>query len=766
MPSRPAAPSPKLPFSLRQELFAHPGVFTTLALAVVNAAVSTVEAAPPGATPAPLPPDTNPRRDAQATPAQLPEVQITGDRESYQPERVNSPKYPEPLLDTPQSISVVPKKVIQDQNATNLRDVLRNVPGITIQAGEGGNTPGDNFVIRGFSARTDLYVDGVRDVNGYFRDPYNIEQVEVTKGPASVYNGRGSTGGSINLVTKTPGVNPFYAATAGVGTDNYYRGTVDLNQPIRLGWDSNRADNKNALPPEPTAALRLNGVWYSADVPGRDVASNQRWGLAPSLAFGLGTPTQLTLSYSHLQQNNMPDFGVPWVTVTNNALASKRNQPAPVSFSNYYGLNQRDHEKLRTDEATALLTHVFNEDLNARYTFHYGRNYRDSIISAPRFVSDDSTEINREFQSRDEIDTVLTNALDVTWRVATFGLEHTLVGGLEFTQETFQNRLRDNPPSPLADLYHPDANDDFDGKVSRTGDVNEADTNTYAFYLFDTIKLGEHWQLSGGLRGDYYAADYDMHLAAGPTTSFDRIDKVLSWRTALVYKPVSNGSIYFGYGTSFNPSAEGLVLTAATAALKPERNSTFELGTKWDVLDRRLSLTGAVFYTLKENSRTPGETASDPVTVLQGEQQVLGFELEAKGHLTKDWEVFGGYTYLDTQITKSNTPAEVGNELPGVPRNAFNLWTTYQLPWNLEVGLGSQFEDQRFANPINSRNAGSFLTFDAMMAWKVNKNLTLRVNVYNLTDEEYIGALHIGGSYGHFFPGPTRSATFTASVLF
>jgi catecholate siderophore receptor len=759
------SPSPELfPQSLRQDLLSRPAV-SVLAFALVNTAVVTgAEAAPP-ATPAPVPPVKQPKREpGTTTPAQMPEVVVSGVSDGYQPLRVISPKYPEPLLDTPQSISVVTSEVMRDQNATNLRDVLRNVPGITIQAGEGGATPGDNFVIRGFSARTDLYVDGVRDVNGYTRDPFNIEQVEVVKGPASVYSGRGSTGGSINTVTKTPGAKAFYEIDGGVGTDEFYRATIDLNQPIRFGWNSHHP-GKNVIEREADAALRLNALYQSGDVPGRDVADFARWGVAPSIAVGLNTPTKLTVSYMHFEQNNMPDFGLPWVTATNNALIAERNKPAPVPFSNYYGLNQRDHENLTNDEVIAILSHAFTDNVNLRYTFHYARNRRDSIISAPRFISNASSDINREFQSRDEVDTAMTNELDLVWGLNTWGLQHTFITGIEYTYETFQNFLRSNPMAPLADLYDPDVNDHFNGPNVRTGAVNEADTNTGGIYLFDTIDIGEHWQISGGVRGDYFEADYDIKDAAGNVTSFDHTDKMVSWRAALLYKPVPIGSIYFAYGTSFNPSAEGLVLSAATADLDPEKTSTFELGTKWNLLDQRLSLNAAVFYTLKENARTPGLSPSDPVTVLQGEQQVAGFEIEAKGHLTRNWQVIAGYSYLDTQIKESNVPAEVGNELPGVPAHTFNLWTTYDFG-KLQAGAGVQYVGPRFANTINTREAESYCTLDAMLAYQVTKNVNVRLNVYNLTDETYISGLHIQGSYGHFIPGPSRSATLTVSLEF
>jgi catecholate siderophore receptor len=759
------------PFSLREELVRGTVWSRILALSVIPAGVFSAGAAPAGADPAAPSPENPPNSDSAIH--ALPPILVTGAGEGYKPELATSPKYPEPLLDTPQSISIVPHEVIVDQNATSLRDIMRNVPGVTIQAGEGGNTPGDNFIIRGFSARTDLYQDGVRDVNGFYRDPFDIEQVEVTKGPAGAFIGRGSTGGFINIITKKPTTTPFYIGTGSVGTDDFYRGTLDINQPIRLGWDTGKASagtgkDDKGLPSteEPEAALRVNAMWHNSDFPGRQEVNSERWGIAPSFTIGFGSPTQLTLSYYHLEENNMPDFGIPWVTATNNVLASKRNQPASVSFSNYYGLNQRDHEELRTDEFTAIVNHNINDSLDARALFHYGRNYRDSIISAPRFISDDSDMINREFQSRDEIDQVLTTTFDVTWRPTTFGFEHTLLAGLEFTRENSQNRLRSNPMAPLADLYDPNDNDHFIGSNVRTGDVNEAVTNDYAVYLFDVVKLGWQWELSGGLRAEYYSANYDQDAAEGPNTAFRRIDKELSWRAALAYKPVPFGTVYFGFGTSFNPSAEGLTLTADTALLEPERSTSYEIGTKWEVLDRRLLLSGAVFYTQKENSRTPGASPDDPGMVLEGEQQALGFELEARGKLTKNWEVIAGYTYADTQIVKSNTPAEVGSELPGVPRNSFTLWTEYKLPWNLEVGFGSQFVDQRFANPTNTRNGGSYVTFDAMVAYRVNKNLSLRLNVYNLTDETYIAALHTAGSFGHFIPGPRRSATLTATLEF
>jgi catecholate siderophore receptor len=667
---------------------------------------------------------------------------------------------------------------MKDQGVTNLREVLRNVPGISIQAGEGGVPAGDNLSIRGFNARTDLFIDGVRDVGGYARDSFNFEQVEVVKGPASAYSGRGSTGGSVNIVTKAPKTNRFYRGDVGFGTDNYKRFTLDINQPFRgFGGGSSSAapvvgpdgksvvdDKKAVVPmaPENTAAFRINGLWHEADTPGRDEVTNRRWGIAPSIAFGLGTPTNLTLSYMHLEQENVPDYGIPWIPDTNIPLAKFANKAAPVDFSNYYGLNARDFERTVTDLANLEVKHNFNESASLRYLLRFGRTVRDSVITAPRLNDPNSTLVSRNFQSRDQEDTVLANQLDYTARFKTWNVEHALVAGVEYFLEDSENHLREAPPAPLADLFDPNPSDGYSGSVRRTGAVNEANTESMAVYVFDTMKFSPHWELSGGLRYDYFNVDVDQRHEDNTVTSFSSLDKMLSWRSALSYKPTENGTIYVAYGTSFNPSAEGLTLTAQTEALDPEESETWEVGTKWEFLNDRLLVSAAAFRTKKENARTPGVLPSDPPTVLSGEQIVQGFELGITGNITEDWAIFAGYTFLDSEIEKSNNPEEVGNELPNTPRNTFSLWTTYRLPWNIEVGAGAQFVDSRFNNAANEREADAYWTFDAMAVWHVNEHLDVRLNVYNLADEEYID--RVGG--GHFVPGPGRSATLTASLKF
>ncbi len=659
-----------------------------------------------------------------------------------------SPKYTAPLRDIPQTITVVPQSVIGEQVATTLRDVLRNVTGISIQAGEGGVPAGDNLSIRGFSARTDVFIDGVRDFGGYSRDPYNVEQVEVSKGPASSFAGRGSTGGSVNLVSKFARADETRTASLGFGSDAYKRGTVDLNQPFAAG----------------SGAARLTAMFTDADTPGRDEVASRRWGVSPSLSLGLGTPTRLTVAYSHLDQDNQPDYGLPWVPAnTNPALAAYSDQAPPVDFSNYYGLTTRDYEDTSTDLATARLERDLGSSYTLRAIARYGRTRRDSVITAPRFAAvNTSTDLNRQLQSRDMTDGIAIGQLDTIGRFATGPIAHSVAVGFEAARETSENFLRSGPAAPLADLYEPDTDAPYAGPITRTGAVNDGTADSLAAYAFDTAKLGERWQVSAGVRWDRFDVSYDQTAVSGARTTLQRDDDMWSGRFGVVYKPAPAASVYAGFGTSFNPSAEGLTLTAATVAIEPEKARSYELGTKWDVASGRLSLTGALFRTEKTNARTPGINPGDPPTVLDGRQKVDGFEVGATGQITRRWSVFSGYTFMDSEILESNTPAEVGQPVNNTPRHSLSFWTTVQLPGRFEVGGGAWYVGDRTNNNAGQRTAPGYWVIDATAARPIGRHLTLRLKGGNLADESYID--RVGG--GHFVPGPGRSVLLTADVGF
>lgn len=665
--------------------------------------------------------------------------------------RLSSPKYTEPLRNTPQTITIIPKEVIEQQGATTLRDVLRNVPGLTITAGEGGVPAGDNLTLRGFSARNDVYVDGVRDLGPQSRDPFNLEQVEVVKGPASTYSGRGSTGGTINLSSKAPGIRPAYGFTLDLGTDETKRATADLNFPLaRLGLGDG-------------TAFRLNLLAHDAGVAGRDVVENERWGVAPSVAFGIGRPTRLTLGYFHLQQENISDYGIPWVPATNNALAEFRDRPAPVPRDTFYGFRTRDREALRSDLATVKFEHDFDDNLSLRNQFRYGRSTRDSIATPPRFANNNSTVINRELRSWVTEDTVWDNQSDFNASFRTGAVEHDLIAGVALTRESNQRQTRTAGVSPTT-LLNPNPDDTFTGAIIVNPYRGNITADSQAFYVFDTAKLGQKWEMNGGLRWDRFDAE-GVTAGTGPSTPgapIARVDTMLSFRAGVVFKPLPTGSVYASYGTSLNPSLEGLSYGTANTAIDPEKTYIFEAGSKWDFLQGRLSVTGAGFRVEKTNARTPGLLPSDPVQVLQGRQRVSGAELSATGSLTREWQIFSAYTFLDSETVESNTPAEIGKELVNTPRNSFNLWTTYELPRRLTLGGGLRYIGRRYGNTTNTRFVDGYWTSDLMASYPLTKYVDLRLNIYNLTDKYYFDRL--GG--GHLIPGPGRSAMLSAGFKF
>ncbi len=465
-------------------------------------------------------------------------VEVTG---SVSPP--SSPKYTEPLRDIPQTISIIPKSVIEEQGATTLRDVLRNVPGLTITAGEGGTPAGDNLTLRGFSARNDIFVDGARDLGPQSRDAFNLEQVEVVKGPSSSFNGRGSTGGTINLVSKSPSLDPAFGGTLNFGTDNTKRVTADVNLPLkRLGWGQR-------------TAFRLNTMWHESGVAGRDVVKNERWGVAPSLAFGVGTQTRLTLSYFKTKQDNISDYGIPWVPATNNALIAFRDKPAPVPRNTFYGLKNRDSEKLNSDLATVKFERDFDDDLTFRNQFRYGRSTRDSIATPPRFASNDSTAINRELRAWGTTDEIWDNQTDLRAKFSTGWIQHSLVTGAALTRESNVRVSRSGPNMPTT-LLNPNSNDVYTGTIITSPIVGDLTANSQALYALDTAKLSEKFELNGSLRWDRF----DANGVSTTGAAVKRVDTMVSWRAGGVFKPKPQGSIYAGLRHLTQSVARRLVL--------------------------------------------------------------------------------------------------------------------------------------------------------------------------------------------------------------
>lgn len=677
--------------------------------------------------------------------AQIETIQVIGTREHSQ---LSSSKFLRPLLDTAQTIDVVTEQLIEARAATTLRDVLRNVSGISMQAGEGGTPAGDQLSIRGYSARTDIFVDGVRDFGGYTRDPFAVQQVEVVKGPSSDYTGRGGTGGSINLVSKTPSLDNDLTASLTLGTDQFTRVTVDANR---------------ALEGLSGTAARLNLMVHEQDVPGRDQVENSRWGVAPSLALGLESDTRVTMSLFYLEQDNVPDYGIPWVPADNVPLAAWADDAPPVDFGNWYGLSARDFEAVSTAMATVRFEHQLSETATIDNITRYGVTDRDSMITAPRFEATDSTDIRRSDEKyRDDRNEILSNQTNLV--VELDGrFNHRLLLGMEFVseRETRHTRVPTGPDSPSTDLWMPTPDDPYLENYQPTGTATRSEARTFAVYAGDSIALGERWLVNGGLRWDRFELDYTPD--GEPRTQRD--DDMLSYRLGLVYKPVASGSIYLGYGTSFNPTAEGLAISTSSrqpgiADLDPEQNRAVELGTKWQILDHRILLTGAVFHMEKTNARTQDPNDPDDVLVLDGRQRVRGIELGIAGEVLPRVNVYAGYTYLDTEILESRDPAEIGKALGNAPKNTFSWWSTWDVSDRFQLGLGAQFVDDRYNSLTNTRSAPDYWTLEASASYRVNALLNLRLNVQNLTDETYID--YVGG--GHFIPGAGRMVLLSSTI--
>ncbi len=682
---------------------------------------------------------------------------------------LSSPKYTEPLRDLPQTITVIDSKTIEEQGATTLRDVLRNVPGLTVAAGEGGNVGGDNITVRGFSARNDIYVDGARDLSPQSRDPFNLEQVEVVKGPSSATSGRGSTGGTINLVSKTPGFKPAYNFDIGLGSDKTKRVTGDINLPLeRLSFLGDRA------------AFRLNFLAHDSNVAGRDIIENNRWGVAPTLTFGIGSKSTLTLGYFHLSQDNITDYGIPWVPNTNNVLVAFRDKPAPVARNTFYGFKERDDEVLKSNLATVTFAHVFNDKMTLRNQFRYGRSTRDSIATPPRFNNVNSTVVTREMRAWQTIDETYDNQTDFTARFKTFGIEHALVAGVEFIREKNLRYTR-TALNASTNLFNPNPFDVYTGTIFRNPLAGDITATTQSAYILDTLKLHPKFEINGSFRYDRYDGEGflppTLTVAANGVPTFGTIraavakkDDLFNYRLAAVYKPVEIGSVYVSYGTAVNPSLSGLGYENATVTtLDPEETNTLEAGTKWDLFNSHILLSGAIFRVEKTNARTPDLNGLNQI--LDGKQRVNGLELGITGNINKDWSILTGYTLLDSKIIESNTLptlvygvpiSEVGKHFINTPRNSFNLWSTYQLPFRLNVGGGARYVDRRFANTINTRFVEDYWLVEATASYRLTKNIDIRVNGYNLTNKFYFDRI----TGGQVVPGPGRSVLVTTGFRF
>lgn len=646
--------------------------------------------------------------------------------------KLANPKVTAAPLDNPQTVTVVGRGTIAAQNLLTLRDILSTVPGITFGAGEGGGGFGDSINLRGYSANNDITLDGVRDSAQYSRsDPFNIEQIEITNGANSVYSGAGSVGGTINIVSKRPTARNTTIVSAAAGTDDYWRGTIDANR---------RLNDK--------VAVRLNAMIHRNDAPGRDVERFERWGIAPSIVVGLDGPTQLTVTYVHQEDRNVPQYGVPFY--------NGRALPG-VDPGNYYGYANLDRQDQDVDILTGIIDHDFGGGLTVRNLTRWQKVTQTTVVDPPQGIyclangqrpvawSQSTTATNiTGFQAcgatdpapgfyqpsgprgnlRDTENTLLHSQTDLTWEGELGGMRHTLVVGAAFFEEDFHldtgNVLRTATGAtvalPAMNIANPD--NIYAGPVNFIqASAQDGSRKNQAIYAFDNVELSERWSINGGLRWEHNEGvnstdTYNTTPGASlgvvtPGPKFRNEENLLTYRVGVVFKPVPNASVYVAYGNTKTPSQATVngsgACTAATCNVDPEKGETFEIGAKWDVAGR-LSLTAAVF----RNDRTNYKVASGDPTVpdqqLDGSARVEGVTLGASGKITEAWSIFANYTYLDSEVRRGvsrrlaaqGLDFTKGDPLTNVPDHAFSLFTTYDLPHGIEVGYGVTYQGEYY----------------------------------------------------------------------
>jgi catecholate siderophore receptor len=664
----------------------------------------------------------------------LPSVEVTG--EAIQSER-----------DVPQTVDTIDKKELAEQNLSLLQDALRNVPGVTLNSGEGG-AHGDSVNLRGLSIPDSFFLDGVRDIGQYQRDTFNSEAVSVLLGPASAVFGRGSTSGVINSISKQPELTPLAAISVSAGQADYWRGTGDFNLPL-----------------SDTAAARLTVMDQRNGVVDRDQVLYRRYGVAPTLALGIDTPTRLTLSYFKEEENNLPDYGIPFID----------GSPAQVNRSNYYGLVNYDRTRTNTNIGTIRFEHDFTDGITVSDSLRYANYGFEYLVSGP-FLGNDfvpppppgtpyaDIEVSRDQPSSAGTTSLLINRTDLTSHFDVAGFKNTVTAGLELSKEQsnvsrFTNGLDDIAPTPL---LNPNGFDTpptplttYSNPKGRGSDVS--------VYALDSIALGSHWDVDAGLRWDKFDSRFSE---AFTETGFSRTDTFVSPRVAVIFKPDEAQSYYLSYGTSYNPAIEYLIIAPSDQSLAPEKNSNVELGAKLKILGGQAELTGAVFDTRVVNARN---SDPDDPTVQQApfDQRVKGVELGINGYLTQIWEASANYTHMDDKITETSDPLALGKSAPNTPHDAFNLWSTVEPTVAWTLGAGFTALSSRFADSDNTAGLPSFVVFNAMTSYQVNEHFKLQLNVNNVTDKlYYTGVYYTGVAENHALPSAGRTLIGMANYKF
>jgi catecholate siderophore receptor len=727
-----------------------------LAFAVPFATPALAQSAPqsasqPAASSSPANAQNNAQSNAPAADAQtLPTIGVQSQavEQDFQADRASvGAKTPTALRDIPQTVTVINRDLLASQGATSFTDALRNAPGVTIGAAEGGQI-GNNINLRGFTAQNDIYLDGFRDRNQYYRDTFDLEALEVLYGPSSMLFGRGSTGGVINQVSKKANLTDSAEVSGMIGTDDRYRSTVDVNHKLT-----------------DTSAIRLNAFGQSLGST-RDVMKNKDFGVAPELRFGIGTPTEITLSALIQRNNDMPDYGIQ----------ALNGRPAPVPKNTFYGLTS-DRTIQDVQIFNAAIKHKFSADLTLTNQTQISHSMTDARETAPQavltgplssspalsngnFTTLPPSDLFIKLQSHDRVieNHAIYNDTMLEYKFNTGPLKHDLIAGVEVGHDSYTNQAYTRNNLPIVPMLNPPIMGTPSNVTTTVGNYADSSANEIAAYLNDTITLTPHWKLIGGLRWDRFSAQ--IHNTVSAPAYASQTNYFTSVRTGVIYQPTDWQSYYVSYGTSFNPSLETLTVTNLTQNLAPESTKSYEVGGKWDLFGGNISLTSAIFRQEMDNARTQ---VSPTEYELAGDIRVDGFQAGVTGHITDKWQIFGGYTYMDATILKAADGTQ-GHTPANTPRNTLTFWTTYAITPHWEIGGGPIYMSPRYASNTNYVKVPGYTRWDATAAYHAKK-YDVRLNLLNLTNKYYYDAL-IPSDGGRSVPGIGRTLLATFNYRF
>ena len=678
---------------------------------------------------------------AQQSETVLPQVKVEGARDErrgdgYQPGVTSIGKTPQLLRDIPQSITIVPEQLIFDRNADTFREALRNVPSLTFNAGEGGRI-GDNITLRGYSAVGDLYLDGIRDIAQYNRETFNLKQIEVLRGSASMLFGRGSTGGVINQVSKTPFLTDRGSLALTLGNNDYKRITLDANKVT--GEDQ---------------AMRLNLMATDTDSL-RDAlsAGQRRWGFAPSYSWGIGTQNEFTVAYYRLKDDNVPDYGVPFF----------QGRPLNVPAETFFGLAS-NYERNDTEFITATYTHRFSNDTFIKNVTRRANYTRDLRAVAPRLVGIPvailpGTVVTRQLQARGGEEYTWTNQTDFSTRFETAGFKHQLLTGVEVMVERAERwNYTQNPANPNASIGNANPYVSFTPNMTRQGQASYKG-NSLGIYAQDVMEVAQGWKLLVGARWDNFGADYDRPPPLGDLAQRQR---TWSYRSGMIYQPSTTSSYYASYGTSFNPSAEIYQLDDRTANTDPERSRNIELGAKYELFDGNLSLRTALVRTEKLNERNT-DLANQTVSLLSGRRHTDGIEIEWAGRINPRWDVFGALSFMRASIDVASGQQlnTLGKRPINTPSHTYSFWSTYKLAEGWRAGGGVEGVGDRFGDQNNANMVPGYSRVDGLIEYS-QQRYTVKLNALNLLNKTYYEGVYTG----HVLPGNKRAVQLTLELKY